>query len=123
MSKYEKPSVMELDSVSEGVYMASGAGSESDSSSFSYSLNTTAAWDGHRNYDITLKNNTGSKVDSITVKVKKNGNVTSVGGGVTGAIEGDYVTITSNNWGNGFEAGTSASFYVAVTGTGEFSLE
>ena len=136
MAKYEKPVAIVTNEISEGIYAASGAAvdsvtdsttnqetSSSGNSSASYSLKQTNAWDGNKQYDITLTNQSDKKVDSITVTVDVVGNVTSIGGNVTGTVKGNKATITSNNYGNGFAANTSATFYMAVTGTGEFSLK
>ena len=88
----------------------------------SVSLTYENGWDGHRKYNITIKNNLDHKVDSITVTLKATGNVTGIAGNVTGTVNGDVVTITANNYGNGFKAEESQTFYMDVLGTGDFSV-
>lgn len=115
MREYERPIVITTDGLSEGVFAASGERN--------YSLKQTNAWDGNKQYDITLTNTSDKKVDSVSVTVKVKGKVNSIGGNVTGVVNGNTATVSCNNYGNGFEAGKSATFYMAVTGEGDFSLE
>lgn len=128
MFNYEKPIVLDSDAVAEGVFMASGENgpSQEDTTpqeSADYSLNQTNAWEGNKQYDITLTNKSSQPVDSITVTLKATGTVTSVSGNVTGTVNGDTVTITCNNYGNGFAAGASSTFYMQVSGTGDFAIK
>lgn len=126
---YEKPVILENDMLAEGVYTASGdvadntdQSGSSSSQSGNYTLKQTNAWDGNKQYDITLTNNSDKFVDSVSVTVAVKGNVTSIGGNVSGTINGSTATITSNNYGNGFKANESVTFYMAITGSGDFSL-
>jgi hypothetical protein len=58
---------------------------------------------------------------SVTLTVS--GKVTSIGGNVSGEINGSTATVTFNNYGNGFEANSTVGpIYMAVTGDGNFSL-
>ena len=41
---------------------------------------------------------------------------------MSGTVEGNIMTVTLNNYGNGFDAGTSGTFYIVVTGSGDFSV-
>ncbi len=94
----------------------------SNSSNEEVALQLTNSWDGNKQYYITLKNNENHKVDSITVTLYATGTVTGVSGGVNGTINGTIVTVTCNNYGNGFEAGATGTFFMHVTGNGDFSV-
>lgn len=121
MKAYSKPIAIVADEA-EGVYLSSGANASTEKAS--YTIKQTNAWDGNRQYDMTFTNNTNEKVDAVTVKVKVKGEVTSIGGNVTGTVSGNTATITFNNYGNGIEANTTTgAIYVAVTGNGDFGLE
>lgn len=130
---YEKPVVLANDETAEGVYAASGAASadnagngaadNASNQAGSYSLKQTNAWDGNKQYDITLKNDSDEHVDSVSVVLSVKGDVKTIGGNVSGTVSGTKAAVTSNNYGNGFDAHTSVTFYMAVTGTGDFSLE
>ena len=123
---YQKPEVIGNQETAEGVFMASGtqAGAPEERPAVDYGLSQTNAWDGNKQYDITFTNNSDEKVDAVSVTVKVNGNVTSIGGNVSGQINGATATITFNNYGNGIDAKTTVGpIYVAVTGTGDFSIE
>ena len=118
---YEKPIVLTTDDLAEGVYAASGA---SESGGATYTLKQTNAWDGNKQYDITFTNNSNEKVGSVTVTLKANGNVSSIGGNVSGTVSGSTASVTFNNYGNGIEANaTVGPIYMLVTGNGDFSLE
>ena len=94
----------------------------SNSSNEEVALQLTNSWDGNKQYYITLKNNENHKVDSITVTLYATGTVTGVSGGVNGTLNGTIVTVTCNNYGNGFEAGATGTFFMHVTGNGDFSV-
>jgi hypothetical protein len=94
----------------------------SNSSNEEVALQLKNSWDGNKQYNITLKNNENHKVDSITVTLYATGTVTGVSGNVNGTINGTIVTVTCNNYGNGFEAGATGNFYMLVTGNGDFSV-
>ena len=120
---YNKPLILTNDDMAEGVYAASG-NPASSGSSYSLSLRNADDWNGVKDYDITFINNTSNAMSSITVTVKVNGTVTSIGGNVTGVINGTTADVTFNNYGNGIEAnGTYGNIWMKVTGTGDFSLE
>ena len=75
-----------------------------------------------KQYNITLKNTANHKVNSITVTLEAQ-NVKEIGGNVTGSVNGNIATITSNNYGKGFAPGASATFYMTATGNSDnFSL-
>lgn len=129
-SAYEKPVILGNDMLAEGVYTASGDTADnteqtggSTSQAGSYTLTQTNAWEGNKQYNITLTNKSDKPVDSVSVTVAVKGNVTSIGGNVSGTVNGSTAAISSNNYGNGFKANESVKFYMAVTGTGDFSLE
>ena len=116
---YQKPLVLSNEDLAEGIYAASGT----PAASATYTLTQTNAWDGNKQYNITFTNNSNQQLDSITVTVNVSGNVTGISGNVSGVINGNTADITFNNYGNGIEAGaTIGPVYMAVTGTGEFSL-
>lgn len=120
---YEKPIVLLQNDLAEGVYAASGAPVTSDSGA-TYTLAQTNAWDGNKQYNITFTNHSSEKVDSVTVMLNVHGNVTSIGGNVSGAVNGNTAVVTFSNYGNGIEGGaTVGPIYMAVTGTGDFSLD
>lgn len=130
MKDYSRPMTVVVDDVAEGVYLASGtaqstgSGEDSAKEAASYTLKQTNAWDGNKQYDINFTNNLDKKVDSVTVELKVKGKVTSIGGNVTGTINGSTAKVTFNNYGNGIEAKASTgNIYMAVTGEGDFSLE
>ena len=121
---------MANDGLAEDVYAASGDAADntsqagnSSSQANGYSLEQTNAWEGNKQYNITLTNDSDKHVDSVSVTVKVKGTVTSIVGNVSGTVSGSKATITCNNYGNGFAAHASGTFYMAVTGSGEFSLE
>ncbi len=88
-----------------------------------YTLEQSSAWPGNKNYNIVFKNSSNEKVDSVTVTLHATGTITKIGGNVTGTINGNTVTITFDNYGNGLEAGAvTDSIYMHVEGEGEFSL-
>lgn len=126
---YQKPLVMMNDDLAEGVYAASGTVEDGTQGAgtgpaASYTLQQTNAWDGNKQYDITFTNKKNEQVPSVTVTLKVKGSVTSIGGNVSGSVNGSTATITFNNYGNGIEANaTVGPIYMAVTGTGDFSLE
>lgn len=123
---YQKPFVMMNDDLAEGVYAASGeaSGASSETPVASYSLSLTNSWDGNKQYSITITNNTDETLSTISVNLKVNGNVTGISGNVSGTINGSTATVTFNNYGNGIAPNaTYSGLYMAVTGTGDFSLE
>ena len=122
---YRKPLLFRVGDLAEGVYAASGdVAAQEVGGSASYVLKQTNAWDGNKQYDITFTNHLDHKVDSVTVEAKAKGHVSSIGGNVSGVVEGDKARITFNNYGIGIEAGdTVGPIYMAVTGEGDFSLE
>ena len=128
---YKKPVVMRFDSLHEGVYAYSGeeyeapfVAEEPVEIRASYKLVQTNAWDGNKQYDFIFTNESSENVESVTVTVRCNGTVTSIGGNVSGTIHGDTAEVMFNNYGNGIEANTTVGpVYVAVTGEGDFSLE
>lgn len=130
---YQKPMALMNDDLAEGVYTASGLGefvepgsssSSETSSQKPYTLTLTNAWDGNKQYDITFTNSSSEKVDSVSVTLKVIGTVTSIGGNVSGTINGNTAVVTFNNYGNGIEGdATVGPIYMAITGTGEFGLE
>lgn len=123
---YQKPLVLRLGDLAEGVYAGSGDEVVQDAenqSSVSYSLSVAAAWENNINYDITLTNNSDEKVDNVSVKLKVNGTVTKIDGGVSGTISGNTATVTYNNYGNGIGPNATVVCYMHVEGVGEFSLE
>ena len=133
MKSYEKPIAIAMGEA-EGIYAASGpAGigttNVSDTVSnkdFTYRLSQTNAWEGHKQYNIWLMNNTDKEVKSITVTVNVSGTVSSISGNVTGTPNGDHADITFNNYGNGMSIGANTTvgpLYMEVTGSGDFSLE
>ena len=93
---------------------------------FGYSLKVTNAYNNVKQYDITITNKSANKVSEAAVVLNvTSGKVTSVSGNVSGAIsaDGKTVTITSNNYGNGFDGNSSATFYMEVRGEdGSFTL-
>ena len=121
---YRKPLLFRVGDLAEGVYAASGDDGISPQPNAKYTLVQTNAWDGNKQYNITFTNLTDEKVDAVRVDLKANGVVSTVSGNVTGVVEGNVVHITFNNYGNGIDAGaTVGPIYMAVTGTGDFSLE
>ena len=123
---YQKPLVLRLGDLAEGVYAGSGDEVVQDAenqSSVSYSLSVTGAWENNINYNITLTNNSDEKVDNVSVKLKVNGTVTTIEGGVSGTISGNTATVTCNNYGNGIGPNATVVCYMHVEGVGEFSLE
>ena len=90
----------------------------------SYVMTNYDSYNGVKQYNLFFTNNTASHVDSMTVKIPYFGNVTSVGGNVSGVVSSDgYVYITFNNYNNGFNAGaTTDGIYTTVNGTGSFGL-
>ncbi len=135
MSVYLKPTVIQSADLSEGIYAASGAAnaggntttsaSSGSGASYTYSLKQTNSWDGNKQYNITFKNNTDETINSITVTVKCHGNITSIGGNVTGFSNGDgTATITFGNYNNPISANSECKdIYTHVQGTGDFGLE
>lgn len=137
---YQKPFVLKLEDLAEGIYAMSGdvyeeqldefvsenasAPSQNSESSAGYELTPSETWDGNRKYDMKFTNNSSEKVDSITVTVSCYGTVTSIGGNVSGVVNGDTAEITFNNYGNGINANeTVGPTYVLVTGVGEFGIQ
>jgi hypothetical protein len=109
------------DDLAEGVYAASGTPAVAD---VTYKLKLNGGWDGNKNYVISFTNNSSRKLDSVTVTLKVNGNVTGIDGNVTGIVNGATATVTFDNYGNGFAPNsTSSDVYMHVTGTGNFSVE
>ncbi|MBR1472525.1 MAG: hypothetical protein IJ600_12910 [Lachnospiraceae bacterium] len=93
-----------------------------------YTVTPQANWEGNVNYDITVKNITDSKVEAITVKLHViSGTVQSVKGeeisNTNGIVNGEYIVVTYKNYGNGFSAGESHTFYMNVSGDGEIQIE
>ncbi len=117
-----KPLVSAYLGVSEGVFAASGDSSGSGEG-VTYTVNQTNAWDGHKQYDIYVTNNTSEKLDSVTVEIPVSGDVTYIGGNWnTAVVSGSVALLTSNNWGNGINAGDTIQVYTEVMGNGDFSL-
>lgn len=128
MASYEKPAIIVNNELSEGIYAASGAVSDSSAdqttgSSASYTLEQTGAWDGNKNYNITLTNNSDKHVKELSVTVTVNGTVNSIGGNVSGTVNGTSAVITCDNYKQGFGANASGTFYMSVSGSGDFSLK
>ena len=122
MSDYERPLVIAADDLAEGVFMSSGG--TAGKSEASYTLKQTNAWDGNKQYDMMFTNNLDKKVDSVTVTVSCHGKVNSIGGNVSGVIQGDTAQVTFNNYNNGIEAkATLGPIYVLVTGEGDFGIQ
>lgn len=116
-----KPMMLVNDDLAEGVYAASGAAVKKD---ITYSLDRCDAWDGNKNYYFSITNNSSKKVDSVTLTFKVNGTVNSIGGNVSGSVNGSTATVTYDNYGHGFEANsTVGNIYMHVTGVDPFSLE
>ena len=112
---YKKPVILTNNDLAEGVYAASGSVS---SGSSTYTLKQTNAWDGNKQYDITFTNNADHKLSCVTVEMKVRGTVTSIGGNVSGIVNGSTASITFNNYCNGIEANTTVGpIYMAVTGS------
>jgi Tfp pilus assembly protein PilE len=90
-----------------------------------YYLQQTAAWDGHKSYALSLKNITGSQKESLSVKLTASGNITTIGGNVSGTINGDgTITVTFNNWGNPIQVDAEfQKIYMVIQGTGDFSVQ
>jgi prepilin-type N-terminal cleavage/methylation domain-containing protein len=84
----------------------------------------TNAWSGNKQYEMDFSNGTDKKLDSITVTLHYTGNLTSIGGNVSGHIkDANTVEITFYNYGNGIGANTTYSkIYVTATGVGDFEL-
>lgn len=141
MKVYEKPVILESNDLSEGVFTASGYISDAvpeatagtgevptpetgGASAGSYTLNQTNAWDGFKQYDLSVTNNTDQDMTEISVIVGCEGTVTQIVGNVTGVVNGDgTATLTFNNYGNGIAAyGTYNNIYLQVAGQGEFCL-
>ena len=137
---YQRPLIIRLPDLAEGIYAFSGdvyeeqleqfvsensdTPSQNSGAGASYRLAQTNAWDGNRQYDFFFTNNSDQKVDSLTVTVSCNGTVTSIGGNVSGNVNGDTADITFNNFGNGIEGGaTVGPIYVLVTGQGDFGIQ
>ncbi len=128
---YKKPIILHAE-LFEGVYAESGyeevvndiPAAADEVESDSYTLTQTNAWDGNKQYDISLYNNSDQRVGAIVAVVKVIGTVTSIGGNVTGIVQGDSARIIFNNYGNMIEPHTQyGPVYMAVTGEGEFGLE
>ena len=126
MSNYEKPVVVVADDVAEGVFMASGSATatpDKTEKSATYTIVKTNAWDGNKQYNISFTNNTNEKLSEISVTVTCVGNVTSIGGNVSGEIYGNTAKVTFRNYGNGIGPHQSYNdIYMSVTGTGDFDV-
>lgn len=137
---YRKPELIQFDDLAEGIYAFSGDVYEEQLEEFvaeetapsaeptaggaSYSLVLTNAWDGNKQYDIIFTNESSEQVDAVSVTVSCVGTVTSIGGNVSAALNGDTAEITFNNYGNGIPANSSTEpVYVLVTGDGDFRIE
>ena len=142
MKAYEKPLILKSDDLSEGVFTASGYISDAvpteatagtgevetpvtGTAASSYTLTETNSWDGNKQYAMTFTNNSDQDLPEISVIVSCIGTVTSIGGNVTGTLNGDNTaTITFNNYGNGIARnGTYPDIYVAITGEGKFGIQ
>lgn len=82
----------------------------------------------YKEYQLSLKNTTGSTKDSLSVvmDVEGSGTVATIGGHVSGTVEGNKVTIVFNNWGSSIAVDQEfLGLYLRVTGTDgtEFSLK
>ena len=139
---YQKPVIIKLKDLAEGIYAFSGdvyeeqlqefvadeptSDVQSSGGSISYSVELAGAWDGNKNYDLTITNNTEETITSATITVHLIGTVNSIDGNVSASINGDTAEITFNNGGNWFQLGPNSSvgpIYVHVTGSGEFRIE
>ncbi|MBE6039759.1 MAG: hypothetical protein E7219_02220 [Clostridiales bacterium] len=82
----------------------------------------------YKEYQLSLKNTTGATQNSLSVvmDVKGSGTVATIGGHVSGTVEGNKVTIVFNNGGSPIAVDQEfVGLYLRVTGTDgtEFSLE
>ena len=118
--RYERPWVVSSSDYAEGVFAASG---DESISGISYTVKQTNAWDGNRQYDITVTNNTSRDVAEVVIAVPVYGDVSYVGGNWNSAVlEDSSVTLTFDNWKNGIRAGGSVTVYTHVVGSGDFSI-
>ena len=103
----------------------SSGGGGSDEQDEVYTLVLKGGWYGTKNYDITFRNLSDSKVSSITVELTAHGDVTSIGGNVSGERQQDGTwLVTFNNYGNPIDAhATLGPVYMVVNGTGDFYVE
>jgi hypothetical protein len=125
MRTYEKPMILANEELAEGVYAASGDTAVSTgSANVSYSLKDRAAWDGNRQYDIYLTNNSSETVHNASVTVSVNGTVTSITGYNLSVVRnGDKAVITYSDDDHGIAANTTTgAFTLWLTGQGDFSL-
>ena len=136
---YKKPEIKSFETLFEGVYAYSGdeeileefvgGGTEHIPSAEGpagkpYDLHLTNAWEGNKQYDIIFYNNGSEPTSSFTVTLAVHGDVTSIGGNVSGVINGDVAEISFENYGNEVApGGDTGAIYMAITGTGDFSLE
>jgi prepilin-type N-terminal cleavage/methylation domain-containing protein len=89
-----------------------------------YTLSGRNAWADNAQYNVALTNTTSKKVSSITVTMHvASGTVTTISGAFSGTVSGEYITVTTNNYGNGFEPGASATLQISVQGSGDINLE
>lgn len=125
MKTYEKPIILANSELSEGVFAASGSYQPSSQpTNNNYSFSERDSWGTGANYDFTLTNTGDEHVDSLTITVPVGSGLTGVQGNGTVTNNGDgTITITFDNYGQGFDAGQSATIYVQTTGNGDFGLK
>ncbi len=88
-----------------------------------YALSGRNAWADNAQYNVSFTNPTGNKISSITVTMHVTaGTVTTIGGGCTGTVSGDTLTVTFDNYGNGIPAGGTVSTNIALSGAGDIEI-
>ncbi len=137
MKRYEKPLIFESSDLAEGVFADSGLISDvieepvpgtgeppvQQDVPNSYSVMQTNRWDIYAQYNVTVTNGSASHVDTVTVLIGTTGTVTEVTGNIASYEVGNgCVSITFNNYGNGFDGGATNTFYVQVAGSADVGL-
>lgn len=77
---------------------------------------------GQQQYYLLITNKESDKLSTVTVMLKTYGKITQIGGNVSGTINGDIVSITTNNWENGFNTDQEVSLYMEAYGNDDFGF-